>query len=59
MARVSHVLIKARAEQVCQICGGTIEPGEHYHRFNIKRGTIKICQKKHPIKVKAEAVMRD
>lgn len=60
MARVvSVVVIKARSEQTCQLCGATIKPGEYYHRFNITRNTIKVCQKKHPIKVKAEAVLRD
>ena len=53
-------VIQARSEQVCQLCGGTIPPGQHYHRINVgRRGNFKICQKKHPVKVKAEAVMRE
>ena len=59
MAKVNHRIVKARNSQTCQLCGGTIEPGEYYHRFDISKGNIKICQKKHPIKVKAEGVMRD
>lgn len=52
--------IRAREEQVCHICGGVINPGEYYHRINIgRRGNFKICQRRHPIKVKAEAVMSE
>jgi len=59
MPNITTSIIKARAEQVCQLCGGTIKPGEHYHRFNIGRGNIKVCQKRHPIKIKAEGIVRD
>lgn len=59
MTNITKVMIKARKEQVCQLCGKIIEPGEYYHRFTVKKSNIKVCQSKHTIKEQPRMVIED